>query len=61
MDRDERLADGHERARIRAGSPREVLPQRQDREEADDADGDEGALDDTGGDVAERERLRSAA
>jgi hypothetical protein len=45
MDRDQRLADRHQRARIGAGSSREVLPQRRDGEEADDADGDEGALD----------------
>jgi hypothetical protein len=57
MDRDQRLADRHERARICAGSSGEVLPQRQDRKEADDADGDEGAFNETSCDIAERERF----
>src|SRR5918997_184136 len=53
MERDERLADRDERAGIRARGG--LLPQRQDREEAEDADGDEGALDDAGCDEAEGE------
>ena len=57
MECDQRLADRHQRARIRAGGSGDVGPQRQDREEADDADGDEGALDEPGGDVAEGERF----
>lgn len=35
----------------------DVLPQRHDRKEADDADGDEGAFNDTGDDIAEGEVL----
>src|SRR5829696_8650265 len=57
MDRDQRLAGGHERARIPTGSSGEVLPQGHDRQEADDADGDEGAIDETSGDIAQRERF----
>jgi hypothetical protein len=55
MDRDQRPAGRHERARISAGSSREVLSQGHDRKEADDADGDEGAFNEPGGDIAERE------
>lgn len=55
MDRDERPADGDERARAACAS--DVLPQRHDRKEADGADGDEGAFNDTGGDIAEGEVL----
>jgi hypothetical protein len=57
MDCDERRAGGHERARICAGNAREVLPQGHDGEEADDADGDEGAFNEPSGDIAERERF----
>lgn len=42
MDRDERLADRDERAGIRA-----LLAQRHYRKETDDADGDEGAFNET--------------
>lgn len=55
MDRDERPADGDERAHATCAS--DVLPQRHDRKEADDADGDEGAFNDTGDDIAEGEIL----
>lgn len=55
VDRDERPADGDERARAACAS--DVLPQRHDRKEADGADGDEGAFNDTGGDIAEGEVL----
>ena len=50
MHRDERRADREERAGIRA---RGLLPQRHDRQHAEDADGDEDALDDTRRDPAE--------
>jgi len=56
VDGDQRLAGDAERAGIRAGS-REVLPQRHDGQQADQADDDDDGLDDTAGDVAERERL----
>jgi hypothetical protein len=55
VDRDERPADGDERARAACAS--DVLPQRHERKEADGADGDEGAFNDTGGDIAEGEVL----
>jgi hypothetical protein len=50
MERDQRLADRGERAGIRA---RSLLPQRHNRKEAEDADGDEGAFNDTSRDIAE--------
>ena len=53
MERDQRLADGDERGGIRARSS--LLAQRHDRKEAEDADGDEGAFDDTSRDVAKGE------
>ena len=52
MDRDERPAGDDER--VPAGGTN-VDPQRHDRHEAEDADRDEGALHDAGGDVAEGE------
>jgi hypothetical protein len=52
VDCDERLAEGHERAVGRSGR---VLAQGHDRRDADDANRDEYALDDAGGDVAELE------
>lgn len=52
MDRDERLADRDERGRICASSSPQVLPQRHDRKEADDADEDDGRFNDTRGDIA---------
>src|SRR3984957_16319213 len=55
VDRDERPAERDERARA-AWAP-DVLAQRHDGQEADEADGDEGALNDAGGDVAESEAL----
>ena len=51
-DRDERLCVGDERAGIRA---RSLLAQRHYRKETDDADGDEGAFNDTSCDVSESE------
>src|SRR4029077_8754828 len=48
-------ADRNERACTACAS--DVLPQRDDRKKADDADADEGAFDGTGGDVAEGEAL----
>ena len=50
MDRDERLPDRDERAGIRA---RSLLPQRHERKEAEYADGDEGAFNETSRDIAE--------
>lgn len=44
-------------ARIGDACASDVLPQRHDRKEADDADGDEGAFNDTGDDIAEGEVL----
>jgi hypothetical protein len=52
LDGDERLAEGAERVIGRAGR---VLPERHDRQDADDSDRDERALDDPRGDEAERE------
>ena len=52
MDRDQRLADYGEGGGIRARSP---LPQRHDRQEAEDAHGDEGGFDEAGRDKAEGE------
>jgi hypothetical protein len=49
MERDQRLADRDERGDIRA---RSLLPQRHDRKEAEDADGDEGAFNETSRDVS---------
>jgi hypothetical protein len=57
MDGDERPADRHRRIRISATSRREILPQHHDRKEADDADGDEGAFNESGCDIAESERF----
>jgi hypothetical protein len=54
MDGDQRLAEGDERVVGHAGR---VLAQRHDRQDADDADRDEPALDEAGGDVADRELL----
>ena len=54
MERDERLADRDERGGVRAGA-RPSCRKRHDREEAEDADGDEDALEDAGGDKAEGE------
>ena len=51
LDGDEQLANRDERAGIRAGS---TLTQGDDREDAQDADEKEGALNETSGDVAER-------
>ncbi len=53
MERDQRLADRDERGGIRARSS--LLAQRHDRKEAEDADGDEDAFDDTSRDEAEGE------
>jgi hypothetical protein len=52
LDGDERLAGHDERAGVAA---RGVLAQRQDRQDAEDADGDEGAFDDARRDVSEGE------
>jgi Ca2+-binding RTX toxin-like protein len=57
VDRDEPLTDQAERRRIRCASATQVLPQGQDRKEADDADGDDGGFEDTDGDVAEGDCL----
>ena len=57
MDGDQRLAGGHERARVSTGSSGEVLPQGHHGEQADDPDGDEGAFHEPRGDIAERERF----
>jgi hypothetical protein len=51
---DERLAEGDERV---VGRAARVLAQGHDRQDADDADRDEPALDEAGGDVADRELL----
>jgi hypothetical protein len=53
MERDQRLTDGDERAGIRARSS--LLAQRHDRKEAEDADCDEGAFNETSRDKAESE------
>jgi hypothetical protein len=52
MERDQRLADRDERAGICA---RCLLAQRHDRKEAEEADGDEDAFNDTSGDVSKGE------
>src|SRR5215211_4946205 len=52
FERDQRLTGGEERAGIRA---RSLLPQRHDRKDAEDADGDEDAFNDTSRDIAESE------
>jgi hypothetical protein len=52
MERHQRLADRDERGGIRA---RSLLAQRHDRKEAEDADSDEGAFNDTSRDIAESE------
>ena len=41
VDRDQRPAGRHERARVSTGGSRDVLSQGHDRKQADDADGDE--------------------
>jgi hypothetical protein len=51
-DGDERLGGRDERAGIRA---RSRVPQRHDRKETDDADGDEGAFSKTSGDISKSE------
>jgi hypothetical protein len=55
VDRDERPADRNERTRTACAS--DVPPQRHDRKEANDPGSDEGAFDNTGGDIAQGEAL----
>ena len=57
MERDQRRARCEERPGICACTCGEVLPQGDHRKHADDADGDDGGLDDTRGDIAERDAL----
>ena len=52
MDRDQGTPDGNERGGIGAGSPRELLAQGHDRQEAEDADRDDGRFHDPRGDIA---------
>jgi hypothetical protein len=52
MDRDQCTPDRDERHSIGAGNSRELLPQGHDREEADDADRDDGRFNDTSGYIA---------
>ena len=55
MDRHERAADHGEGGRVRAGSSGQVLAQGHDGEDADQADDDDGGLEDARGDVAKGE------
>ena len=52
MDRDQRTPNGNEHGGIGAGSPRELLAQGHDRQEAEDADRDDGRFHDPRRDIA---------
>ncbi len=57
MERDERLADHDERGGICVRNSRQILPQRHDRKDAEDADGNKDAFDDPGRDKSKGEDL----
>ena len=60
MDGDQRPAGQDERRVVGPGGAGEVLAQRHDREQADDADRDQRGLDDAHGHVAERQAFALA-
>ena len=55
MDGHERPSNRVERLRVRPSCPGQVFAQGHDREEADEADADDGGLHDTAGDIAKGE------
>jgi hypothetical protein len=55
VERDQRPAGGDERGGICASRTRQVLAQGHDRQEAEDADDDDGRFQDTSGDISKRD------